>query len=303
MNSSVPEVAGLLPAVSVKDLLWTVYDTYAATAAGAISKTGLSNAASLRFVHCCSHIMLFGFLAVVYMELIYQWSRMLYHFKLVRRHQLALPDDRDYFTNFFAATSIVTAPIFYLGWRWDDISDKITYKFNLWQVLAFHVFIFFLQDIWYFHGHRFMHKNKFFWNHVHSHHHEKKNINAFSTGYAAWIENFLLVGPVILASVFVMDWLMPEFNMTTVRLAWLSQFKVFIIGHSGMKMSALLYFPNPFAFLAQQLLSPVGLSQIPEDHEMHHLYPMSNFSLNYRLLDKLRGSYRSIDTLRSKKTS
>ncbi|TPX68074.1 hypothetical protein SpCBS45565_g03391 [Spizellomyces sp. 'palustris'] len=290
-------VAYIVP--TAKDLFWTTYGASASLAATVVSKSGLPYDWSIKLVNSTNYILVFGIVGVLYIELIYQWTKFLYRRGWIQRHQLALPDDRDYVMNYFAATSIVTMPVFYIAARWEIVYPKITYKFDFWQLVLFQLAVFFLQDIWYFYGHRYMHKNKVLWNWVHSHHHEKRNINAFSTGYAAWIENFLLIGPSILISVVLMD-LMPSFNMLTLRLAWLSQFKIFVIGHTGMKMHPLLYFGNPFAWL-QQVLSPVGLSQIPEDHEMHHLYPMCNFSLNFRLWDTLWGSYKSIETLNRNK--
>ncbi|KAJ3092520.1 hypothetical protein HK102_006297 [Quaeritorhiza haematococci] len=265
-------------------------------------------------IHAVTGSIIFGAVAPLYMEWLYQYTKFWFDRGVVKRYQNALPDDRDFVTNFFAAISIALPFAFWRAFNDERVGAKTVYRIDVLSIIVFHYIVFFAMDIWYFFGHRYCHKNKFLWKYVHSHHHEKKNVNVsdqislsedrlkvfglkdrlktFSTGYAAFVENLILVGPVILFSAIVMDTFWTDFDRIAFEMAWFSQFKVFILGHSGMRMHLVMYFPWVFSGLQQVFGS---FSQIPEDHEMHHVYVMSNFALNFRFMDRWFGSYKPIE--------
>ncbi|KAJ3092518.1 hypothetical protein HK102_006295 [Quaeritorhiza haematococci] len=233
-----------------------------------------------------------AFVGILYMEFLFQYTKFWFNRGVLKRYQGAIPEEREILTNFIAGTSIQLPIAFWRAFNAERIAAKSVWRLDPLSLLLFHYIIFFLQDTWYYFGHRFMHKNKFFWKWVHGHHHEKKNINTFSTGYAAFVENLILVGPVLLLTALIMDTFWTEFNHAVFNLAWLSQFTIFILGHSGMRMHLVLHFPWVLAGLQRVFGS---YSQIPEDHEMHHIYVMSNFSLNFTFWDKLFGTYKPIE--------
>jgi sterol desaturase/sphingolipid hydroxylase (fatty acid hydroxylase superfamily) len=88
-----------------------------------------------------------------------------------------------------------------------------------------------------------MHKNKWFWNNVHSHHHEKKNLNVYSTGYAVLLENFFLIAPPVMIVQFGYLFLAKEYNLMTMDLSMLAQTLIFTIGHSGFYQNYFLMVP------------------------------------------------------------
>lgn len=73
-------------------------------------------------------------------------------------------------------------------------------------------------DTWYHFGHRLMHKNEWLWTHIHAHHHEKKNLNVWATAYTEFVENLVLIAPVLMGSHYTYYCLSPtRFN----QLAWI----------------------------------------------------------------------------------
>ncbi|KAJ3092519.1 hypothetical protein HK102_006296 [Quaeritorhiza haematococci] len=271
------------------------FDLYANPVASVISFVSLGlipHSWLMPAIHALTGSIAFAVGAPLYMEALYQYTKYFYDLGIMKRYQNSLPDDRDYVTNFLAALSITLPFGFWRAFNHERISAKTIFSLDPVTIVVFHYVVFFSMDAWYFFGHRYMHKNKFFWNWIHKHHHEKKNINTFSTGYAAFVENLILVSPVIVFSALAMDNCFDQFNQTAFDMAWFSQFKVFILGHSGMRMHPLMYFPWIFSGFQQVFGS---FSNIPEDHEMHHLYVMSNFALNFRFLDRWFGSYKPIE--------
>eukprot|EP00475_Leptophrys_vorax_P040867 TRINITY_DN76585_c0_g1_i1.p1 TRINITY_DN76585_c0_g1~~TRINITY_DN76585_c0_g1_i1.p1 ORF type:complete len:154 (+),score=30.83 TRINITY_DN76585_c0_g1_i1:39-464(+) len=138
-----------------------------------------------------------------------------------------------------------------------------------------------------------MHKNKWFWNNVHCIHHEKRNVTVYATAYAAWIENFLLIAPEFVLVLIAMDCMSStKFNLLTFYACFGGQAIIFTLGHCGYKFHPVLYLLGPPNTHIQQIprLIGSGYSETPEDHEMHHLYPMANFGLNFTFWDKMMGS-------------
>ncbi|KAI8853419.1 hypothetical protein BC829DRAFT_8926 [Chytridium lagenaria] len=177
----------------------------------------------------------------------------------------------------------------------DHLASKTVFRFNIAEIIALQVFVFLNVDTWYFWGHRMMHKSKFLWNNVHKHHHEKKNVNVYSTAYAAFVENLVLIAPVIILSMAIYDSVSVEFNGLAWHMAIINQAIIFNIGHCGFRFHPMMHFMILPSGIIHRMFQPFDLSQVPEDHEMHHLYPLCNFSLNFRIWDTLMGSYKSID--------
>ncbi|KAJ3112318.1 C-4 sterol methyl oxidase [Phlyctochytrium bullatum] len=234
-------------------------------------------------------------LYLILTETQFQILAFLYRRGVLKRVQDALPDDRDIPQVLLAATSVTFPVGLYQAWNHHHLAAKTLVRFNVVEILVLQIALFLAVDTWYFWGHRFMHKNKFFWNNVHKHHHEKKNINVYSTAYAAFVENLILISPVIIITFALYDALSPVFNPLAWRMAMINQSIVFNLGHCGFRFHPVMHlFVSPSGW-THTLLKPFDLSQVPEDHEMHHLYPLSNFSLNFRIWDTIMGSYKPIE--------
>jgi len=129
-----------------------------------------------------------------------------------------------------------------------------------------------------------------------------RNLNVYSTAYAAFVENLALIAPVMILVIHgytdyvCNDYLGRPFNRLAMDLGVIGQAAIFNLGHSGMQH-------NPFMFLAiipqtaavQSLFGPYAL--VAEDHEVHHICPSSNFALNFRFWDSLMGSYKPMDAV------
>ncbi|KAJ3196372.1 C-4 sterol methyl oxidase [Irineochytrium annulatum] len=233
-----------------------------------------------------------GFLVLT--ELQHQFFKLMGRLGVLTRVQ-GTTDDRD-ILQALIATSSVTLPIsLYQALSHARVAPITVYSWNLPELLAVQMFLFLAVDTWYFWGHRTMHKNKFLWNNVHKHHHEKKLLNVYSTAYAAFVENLILIAPVIILSIEAYRAVMPHYNKVAWELAIISQALIFNYGHCGYRHSPLFHFLSPPTALVHRIFAPFNLSQVNEDHEMHHLYPLCNFSLNFRLWDTIMGSYKPIE--------
>jgi sterol desaturase/sphingolipid hydroxylase (fatty acid hydroxylase superfamily) len=139
-----------------------------------------------------------------------------------------------------------------------------------------------------------MHKNKFFWKHVHSKHHEMKNLTVWATSYAEFFENVLMIAPPIVIIQLAYLNLFDTYYSKSFVVALLNQILIFKIGHSGFYQNfwVVLACPGLIVGIALRALGLEG--QVTTDHEMHHLFPLNNFALNFRVWDRLMGSYKPI---------
>ncbi|KAJ3178897.1 hypothetical protein HK101_010083 [Irineochytrium annulatum] len=233
-----------------------------------------------------------GFLILT--ELQHQFFRLMGYLGVLKRVQ-DTSDDRDIVQALIATTSVTLPVSLYQALSHSRVAPITIYSWNLVELLAVQMFLFLMVDTWYFWGHRTMHKNKFLWNNVHKHHHEKKLLNVYSTAYAAFVENLILIAPIIILSIEVYRTVMPHYNKVAWELAIINQALIFNYGHCGYRYSPLFHFLASPTALVHRVFAPFNLSQINEDHEMHHLYPLCNFSLNFRLWDTIMGSYKPIE--------
>ncbi|KAJ3101922.1 hypothetical protein HDU97_000963 [Phlyctochytrium planicorne] len=211
------------------------------------------------------------------------------------RVQETLPEDRD-LVQFWIGTSSVTLPMaLFQVLNKEHFEAKTVFEWNFLEIGVLTMAILLAVDAWYFFGHRYMHKNKWFWNNVHKHHHEKKNINVYSTAYAAFIENLILITPVVLTCMVIYDSISPKFNRLAWHLALIAQGIIFNLGHCGYRFHSMMHFMVPPNGFLHQIFRPWDLSQVPEDHESHHLYPLANFGLNFRIWDSWFGSYKPVE--------
>jgi sterol desaturase/sphingolipid hydroxylase (fatty acid hydroxylase superfamily) len=248
----------------------------------------------------------YGIFYVSVTELQYKTLDWLHKKGILERFQKEpLPENRDFAYVLFAMTSVTLPMSAFMSFNEERLFSKMVFEIDVWEILWLQTLMYVLVDTWYYWGHRYMHKNKWFWNNVHAVHHEKKNITVYATGYAAWIENFLLIAPEFVIVLAVMDKLSStRFNMLAFQACLISQMIVFNLGHCGYFFHPIMWLMGPPNAHIQQLpkLIGSGYSENPEDHEMHHLYPMCNFGLNFTFWDKMMGSYKPItDLIRNKK--
>ncbi|KAJ3215961.1 hypothetical protein HDU67_010117 [Dinochytrium kinnereticum] len=234
-------------------------------------------------------------LYILLTELQHQFLAFWFRRGVLTRVQETLPEDRDIGQALIAATSVTFPVSLYQAYNRAHFAAKTVVSFNVTEILVLQMALFLAVDTWYFWGHRFMHKNKFCWNYIHKHHHEKKNLNVYSTSYAAFVENLILVAPVIILTLAAYDASSIRFNKLAWHCALINQAIIFNIGHCGFRFNRMFHFMVLPSGVIHRVFQPFDLSQIPEDHEMHHLYPLSNFSLNFRIWDTIMGSYKSIN--------
>lgn len=217
---------------------------------------------------------------------------------LTRVQRGAAPESRDLLQVSVSVISVVLPIAIYLTAHSQRLRSKESFQVDVTSMFALIAALLVVQDTWYFWGHRLMHINKFLWHHVHMHHHEKRNLNVFATGYAAFVENLVLIAPVFVGVLAAYDYVSPVFNRLSFLMAVLTQMAIFNMGHSGFKHCVALWGIVPLVFV-QQLPSWFGIrvSQRSTDHEMHHLFPQCNYSLNFCAWDKLMGTYKPIETI------
>ncbi|KAI9354828.1 hypothetical protein DFJ73DRAFT_775641 [Zopfochytrium polystomum] len=228
----------------------------------------------------------------------------LYRRGVLSRYQEDLPTGRNLADFVVGQSAVVAALTAYAVARQDDLAGRTVFDVDVVQVLVWQMVLFAVMDVWYYFGHRLMHKNKFLWNNVHHKHHLQKNINVYTTSYATATENLLLIVPPLLLFTYLFERAHPDvYNATTFAACVASQFLVLSVGHSGFKHHPILFaVPFPPA-LTHLLPHAVGLGLRTQDHEMHHVYPLCNYALNFSLWDYVLGSHRDIEELQAfKKT-
>ena len=230
-------------------------------------------------------------------EVQYQILAALHRWKILRRFQEPMSQEKD-FVQSVIGTSSVTIPLaLWSASHSARLYETSEVRLDAVEIVVLQIIMLLAVDSWYFWGHRFMHKNKFLWNNVHYHHHEKRNLNVYSTSYAVFVENLLLIAPVTIAVVSGYDvWCQGQgirLNRLAIELAVIGQVLIFNLGHSGMLHHPLINLLLLPTGILQQCFGP--FSAVAQDHEVHHLCPLNNFSLNFRMWDKLMGSYKSLD--------
>jgi sterol desaturase/sphingolipid hydroxylase (fatty acid hydroxylase superfamily) len=141
--------------------------------------------------------LIFNSLYLILTEAQYQFLRALYRGGLLTRAQPFLPENRDICLVLVGASS-VTLPLGLLtSYYHDYLSSVVSVEFCLFEILIVQIFMYVSVDTWYFWGHRLMHRNRFLWRFIHQYHHEKSNITVYTTACAAFLENLILVSPVV----------------------------------------------------------------------------------------------------------
>ncbi|KAI9330352.1 hypothetical protein DFJ73DRAFT_781917 [Zopfochytrium polystomum] len=235
------------------------------------------------------------FMAVT--EFQFRFCNYFYSRGVLARYQKEVPMQRNVADYVGGQIGVVVPVTAYAVARADAIARKQVVRFEPGKMLAWHFVLFVIVDAWYYFGHRIMHKNKFLWNNVHHKHHTQKNISVWSTAYASFFENTLLVAPPLVLFSLLFDRLQPRsFNALTFLTCLVSEVTIFVLGHSGFKQHPVMYllFP-PAAVVHAAHAAGVGLNT--QDHEMHHLYPLCNYSLNFSFWDRVFGTYKDIEHL------
>jgi lathosterol oxidase len=227
----------------------------------------------------------------------FQALKLLHRLKLLRRYQEPASEDRNLLQSLIG-TSSVTIPLAVFGaWRHQTLFLEGTFRVDLKEIAVLQVVMLIAVDTWYFWLHRWMHRNKFLWRNIHYHHHEKRNLNVYSTSYAVFVENLVMISPVTLLVIYLyMQWCWAKqvpVSRPAIELSVIGQVVIFNLGHSGMMHApVILLLMLPTAVL-QQVFGPY--SAVAPDHEIHHLCLINNFSLNFTFWDKVMGSYKSLD--------
>ncbi|KAI9340383.1 hypothetical protein DFJ73DRAFT_844883 [Zopfochytrium polystomum] len=221
----------------------------------------------------------------------------MYRRGILSRYQAEVPTQRNIGEYLIGQIGVTIPLALYIVPRTESIMQKTVFQLDLVDILKWHVFMFALVDTWYYFGHRLMHKNKFLYNRIHHKHHLQKNVSSWSTANADFLENLFLVAPPLTIFVATMDLLSPKFNQLTFLLCTISQTSIFVLGHSGYKQHPAMWLVCSPTSTLINVAHAFGVGLNTQDHEMHHLYPLCNYSLNFSFWDRLFGTYKDIEHL------
>ncbi|TPX67046.1 hypothetical protein SpCBS45565_g04000 [Spizellomyces sp. 'palustris'] len=185
----------------------------------------------------------------------------------------------------------VVGVVIYIVHKALPVLDKVDYSFKVVETWASLCLIYITFDFLYYFTHRFVHEVPVLYQSIHKRHHEDIPVDAYTTGHAELLENFIFTFPGVLV------WAVLYMNTVDVPNAWaitlpvLSLTSDFAMVHVGYFDNILLNVLNPLSYIMQLSL---GARQMYARHELHHLAVKKNYGPMLPYWDMIFGTQKEV---------
>lgn len=166
--------------------------------------------------------------------------------------------------NLFILSILTCGSIYFL---FDNLETSFT---NIWIILAQVLFVFIIDDIWFYFAHRTMHENKLILKTIHSIHHRASTPFPLEYIYVHPLE--WMIGIIGTAIGYIIIYLFMPLNIYSILIFGFLRNLHEIHIHSDLRIPFLKDIP---------LISPV------EDHDIHHARLHGNYASTFKIWDRV----------------